>query len=63
MDGSSSTSSSRASGGRPFLEQLANDRYCRALGAFKSRTAVAATHWDVMVPCCTAAICAKTLGI
>ena len=34
----------------------------QALGAFEQRTAVAASHWDVMVPCCTAAICSKCLG-
>ena len=32
------------------------------MGAFEQRTAVAASHWDVMVPCCTAAICSKCLG-
>lgn len=47
--------------GRPFLEELADasGKHCQALGAFQQRTAVAATHWDVMVPCCTAAICSK----
>lgn len=65
-EGSSDTLTSSDSGrsrsqGRPFLEQLAdaNGKHCQALGAFRQRTAVAATHWDVMVPCCTAAICSK----
>lgn len=41
-----------------FLEELANPHgaYCAALALFKHRTAVAATHWDVLVPFCTAAI-------
>jgi len=42
-----------------FLEQLANPRskYVLSLALFRHRTAVAATHWDVIVPFCTAAIC------
>ena len=41
--------------GMCYLEQLANETAC--LKEFQSRTAVAATHFDVMVPFCTAAIC------
>jgi len=57
----SGSSSGSSSGSRPLLEELAdaNSKHCQALGAFEQRTAVAASHWDVMVPCCTAAICSK----
>lgn len=49
---------------RPFLEELADPTGApsRALRRCASRSAVAASHWDVMVPCCTAAICAEWPG-
>jgi len=43
-----------------LLEELSNPdgRCCESLSRFKQRTAVAASHWDLIVPFCTAAICA-----
>jgi len=42
-----------------FLLQLADPQggYLPHLRLFKHRTAVAASHWDLLVPFCTAAIC------
>lgn len=42
-----------------LLEELAdqNGRYSDCLRRFRHCTAVAATHWDVVVPFCTAGIC------
>merc|ERR1719221_1697294 len=42
-----------------ILDELANPngRFCRDLARFRHRTTVAATHWDIIVPFCTAAIC------
>lgn len=59
--GSSISSSSGRGVPRPFLEELADPTGApsRALRRCASRSAVAASHWDVMVPCCTAAICAE----
>jgi hypothetical protein len=44
-----------------FLERLADsrDEFLPYLARFRHRTAVAATHWDLIVPFCTAAICAE----
>uniref|UniRef100_A0A7S2HFZ1 DUF676 domain-containing protein n=1 Tax=Zooxanthella nutricula TaxID=1333877 RepID=A0A7S2HFZ1_9DINO len=44
-----------------LLDELArpDGQACRCLAMFAHRTAVAATHWDVVVPFCTAAICAE----
>lgn len=46
---------------RRFLEDLADPqgRHCTFLTRFKHRTAVGATHWDIIVPFCTAAICTE----
>jgi len=53
------TTSAAQKPSRRFLESLADPqgRWCEALARFKYRTAVAASHWDVIVPFCTAAIC------
>lgn len=44
-----------------FLEKLADPReeYLPHLAKFRYRTAVAATHWDLIVPFCTAAVCSE----
>merc|ERR1740121_1233816 len=53
-------------GGRPragsrCLSRLASpgSDACRCLALFQHVTAVGATHWDVIVPFCTATVCAE----
>lgn len=53
-------SGARRRSGR-YLSQLADPDHgaCRCLSRFRHATAVGATHWDVMVPFCTATISAE----